>query len=376
MVDMLKSACRLYFPNVRCESCGSPLSVVTRSEYSSLIGTIRRFGKSSLTPLCILCSTDSNFLTREDDGYILKSPADHVANAVKRLQENAKPIDYAQLTFSQSFLLYAALLAANLAPGHRTVPPLEIQIDELAPTAELAEEIYGRLCTCGIFLPVLTSNLDAFSLDKDTGAVIVNIQKGWWTLVDDIEGRSVNEIIELLFQRLDQPEPKEVEALWYLVAEHECRKYFMRQWDRYRFSHPEIYSSKAAAALKLYLDQCSIGQTWNIVYYSVKNLAALAQEGRHTPQHIYNMLPGSIRRYADYRLANGQSIRPWHRPTPTNAAWVTNILLDKILKAGDVCFEMLKGNDVTRYVEHLITKPIDCSSERWFSVPQNNPRSE
>ena len=150
----------------------------------------------------------------------------------------------------------------------------------------------------------------------------------------------------------------------------------MKQWDRYRFSHPEVHSAKVAAPLKLYLDQCSIGQTWNIIYYAVKNLAALTQEGRHTAQHIYNMLPGSIRRYADYRLANGQSIRPWRRPTPTSASCLTNILLDKILKAGDVCFEMLKGNDVTIYAEYLITKPVDCSAEKWFLVPPSSPPQE
>ncbi len=377
MVDMLKSACRLHFPRICCGSCGGPISVATRSEYSSIIGTIHRFGKGLPPPLCSACSSVALTRKQGTDFLIVKSHRDHVAGALKRLHEKAKPVDYAKLSFFQSCLLYAALLAANLAPGERVVPPLEMQIDELAATPELADEIYARLCTDGIFLPALESNMDAYSLDRDTDAITVNIRAGAWTLADDLYGRSIDEILTLLFRRLDQPEPAAVEALWYLVAEDECKRYFVSQWERYRFAHPGVYSAKVSTTLQRYLDQCSIGQMWNVIYYAVKNLAALTQEGKHTPQHIYNMLPGSIRRYADYRLANGQSIRPWHRPTPAGASWVTNILLDKILKAGDICFEMLKGQDVAKYVEHLVTKPIDCAAATWFSThPPSSARPE
>ena len=157
-----------------------------------------------------------------------------------------------------------------------------------------------------------------------------------------------------------------------MTTTDECRRYFVSQWERYRFAYPSIYSAKISAALQNYLEECSIGQLWNIVYYAVKNLAALMQEGRHTPHHIYNMLPGGIRRYADYRLANGQPIRPWRRPSPAGASWMTNILLDKILRAGDICFEKLKGQDVVGYIEHLVTKPIDHPAETWFFVPSPN----
>lgn len=377
MIDMLKSACRLYIPRIRCGSCGSQISVVTRSEYSSIIGKIHRFGKGSISPLCSFCSAAAIGPENRNEFCVPKHPQDRVAGALKRLHEKAKPVDYDKLGFFQSCLLYAALLAANLAPGQSVVPPLEIQMDELSPTPELADQIYARLCTDGIFLPALSSDLNAFSLDKETGAVTVDIRAAAWTLADDASGRSMDDVFTVLFRRLDQPEPKAVEALWYLVAEDECRRYFVSQWERYKFAHPGIYSAKVSAALQNYLGQCSVGQMWNVIYYTVKNLAALTQEGKYTPQHIYNMLPGGIRRYADYRLANGQPIRPWHRPSPTGASWLTNILLDKILKAGDICFEMLKGRDVAKYVEYLITKPIDYAPATWFSTsPPDSTLSE
>lgn len=365
MVDVLKSACRLYFPHVRCGRCANPISVVTRSEYSSLIGAIYRFETGKPPPLCTCCST-SLVSPKQSVDFIPRQHRDRVADALKRLHDKAHQVDYTKLSYFQSCILYAALLSANLSPGQATVPPLETQIDELAPTPELADEIYARLCTDGIFLPALSSDLDAFSLDTDTGAVTCNIRAAAWTLADDVSGRSIDEILAMLFQRLDQPEPEAVKALWHVVAESECRRYFVSQWERYRFAHPSVYSVKVSAVIRNYLEQCSIGQLWNIVYYEVKNLAALTQEGRHTPQHIYNMLPGGIRRYAEYRLANGQPIRPWRRPSPARASWMTNILLDKIFRAGDICFERLKGKDVVKYVEYLVTKASDGPADTSF----------
>jgi hypothetical protein len=377
MIDMLESACRLYFPRTRCADCGNPLSVTTRSEYSSIIGKIHRFGKALNTPFCISCSSAS--INREHTRQLSarKTRQNNVAEVLEHWHEKAKLVDYAQLSFFQSCLLYSALLAANLAPGQSVVPPLRIQMEELAPTQELADQIYARFCTDGIFLPVLSPDLNAFILDEENDAITVDIRAGSWRIADDVCGRSIEEVLTVLFRRLDQPEPKEIEALWYLVAEDECRRYFVSQWERYNFAYPSIYSAKVSTTLQHYLGQCSIGQMWNVIYYAVKNLAALTQEGKHTPQHIYNMLPGAIRRYADYRLANGQPLRPWHRPSPTRASWLTNTVLDKVLKAGDACFGMLKGQDVVKYVEYLIARPIATAPETWFSsVAPNSTRSE
>ena len=372
MLDMLKSACRFYFPRVRCSRCELQVSVSTRSEYSALIGMINRAEREPYSLLCTSCAALAFAPNQISNYHLPKRPHDHVTNALMRLHEKARPIDYEKLGFFQSCLLYAALLAANLAPGRNVLPPLEIQIEDLAPTPELADEIYAQLCTDGILLPALSSDLTRFSLEQNTGAVTVNIRKGAWTLANDVCGRSIEEILELLFRKLNQPDPEATYALWYLVAEDECKRYFVSQWERYRFAHPGIYSAKISAMLQVYLDQFSIGQMWNVIHYAVKNLAALTQEGEHTPLHIYNMLPGGIRRNADYRLANGQLIRPWHRPSPTSASWMTNILLDKILKAGDICFERLRGQDVFKYAEYLATQPSDCAAAAWFSPPPSS----
>ena len=74
------------------------------------------------------------------------------------------------------------------------------------------------------------------------------------------------------------------------------------------------------------------------------------------------MIPGSIRRYADYRLANDKSIHPWRRPPPTTESWITSILLDKVLKGGNISFETLKGQDVAKYVENVLADQPDATA--------------
>ena len=202
----------------------------------------------------------------------------------------------------------------------------------------------------GILLPAASSCPNVFRSGGSSGTIKFNVSEVSWVLAKDSLGRSLQEIVEILFDRLEHPEPAAVEELWYMIAVDECKRYFVSQCERYRFTEPGIYTDKVAAAIHHYLDRCSIGQAWNIIYYAVKNLAALAQEGRHTRQHIYNMMPGAIRRYADFRLGNQHTIHPWRRATPTAEAWVTSILLDKVLKNGNVLFEKLSGHEVYGYV--------------------------
>jgi hypothetical protein len=368
LTNMLKSACRAYLPHLRCDSCGNPLQVGTRSEYSPLTRSLVKSGRRSRPLLCTACDAAALAANREARLYAQQQHRDRVTVALERLRENPKPVDYADLSYVQSCLLYAALVAANVGQDDRVIPPLATQSGALGPTRELSEDIYARLFAEGIFVPALSSDPSAFSLSEESGSLMLSVGTAAWTLTDDAAGRSMDEIFSLLFDRLEQPEPEAVEELWYLVAEDECKRYFVSQCERYRFIQPDIYSSKVAAAVRHYLDRFSIGQVWNIIYYVLKDLAALSQERTYARQHIYNMIPGSIRRYADYRIANGKQIHPWRRPQPTNESWITSILLDKVLKGGNISFETLKGQDVVGYVERLRTSPANASPETIHSA--------
>lgn len=353
MMNVLKSACRACLPYLRCDACESPFQIRTRSEYSPLTGSLTKLGRRSRPRLCASCDAAVLAANRESNLFTVQQHRDRLTGALKRLLERAEPVDYAKLSYVQSCLLYATLVAANVGLDDLEIPPIVSQTELLAPTAELSDSIYTRLYTDKILLPALSSDPHALSFNEQTGVVTFSVRTGNWRLADDVTGRSRDEILSVLYQRLEQPDPRAAEELWYLVAVEECKRYFVSQCERYRFIDPGIYSLKVAATLRDYLDRCSIGQMWNIIYYAIKNLAALAQEGAYTRQHIYNMIPGSIRRYADYRLAKDEPIRAWRRPSLATESWITSILLDKVLKGGDISFETLTGQEVVGHVERM-----------------------
>lgn len=356
MMSVLRSACQAVLPHVRCQTCKIPLTVANRSQYSPSTGSLLGLGKRLRAPLCAACLTVTIAEEHRTEYFKIVPPRQRIAEAVRQLHAQAKPVDYTQLTYLQSYFLYAALIAAGVSQDEPVIPSLDLQNGRLTPTPAFSEYIYTRLYVDKLIVPSVTSDSEVFSLDERTGAITFSVGTVHWTVTRDVSGRSVEEIISVLFRSIECPEPIAAAELWHLVAEDECKKYLLSQCERYRFVHAGIYSSKVAAAISDYLDRCSIGQMWNIIYYAIKNLAALAQEGKFTLQHIYNMIPGSLRRYADYRLASGDSIRPWRRPVPTTESWVTSILLDGVLRSGDVAFQTLRGRDVMQHIKGLAGK--------------------
>lgn len=351
LTNLLKSACSAHLLYLRCKSCRTPLQVGTRSEYAPLKGAIVQFGRKLRSPICADCEAKVRAAVHEAVAFEAEHARSLVDRALQSLHARARSVDFGTLSYVQTFLLYAVLVAADIGPGDQSIPALATQTFSLSPTAVLADEIYTMLYEDGILLPAPLSSPNAFRPDGSSGTIKFNVSDVSWVLAKDSLGRSLQEIVAILFDRLEHPEPAAVEELWYMVAVDECKRYFESQCERYRFTEPGIYTDKVAAAIRHYLDSCSIGQAWNIIYYAVKNLAALAQEGRHTRQHIYNMMPGAIRRYADFRLGNQNTIHPWRRAAATAEAWVTSILLDKVLKNGNVLFENLPGQEVYGYVD-------------------------
>jgi hypothetical protein len=167
-----------------------------------------------------------------------------------------------------------------------------------------------------------------------------------WILAKDKHGRPIREIVPMLVDRLAQPDCESAEELWYLVAEAECKRYFLEQCQRYRCVKEDIFSDKVADAFRYCLRDLSVGQVWHVIYYVIRDLAALSQEKSYARQHVYNMIPGSIRRFADNKLSNKREVRPWSRPNLHKEAWITSILFDTVLRDGNMLFETLTGNSV------------------------------
>ena len=127
--------------------------------------------------------------------------------------------------------------------------------------------------------------------------------------------------------------------------------FFDLEWGMFTDLGLADEATPVAAVVHDFLTHYSIGQVWNVIFYVLKDMAALAQEKTYARQHVYNMIPGNLRRYFDYRLGNNKAIRPWQRPAPLTESWMSSILFDKVLGDGNTSFEMLTGQSVGAHVE-------------------------
>lgn len=351
MREILQSSCRAYLRHYPCAGCGVPLQVRNRSQYSPLTG--RPVGSARSRPLsrCGSCTAAALTADMRANEVALKEHRDRVTKALSRADGGVLPIEYLALSYVQSFFLYSALVAANSGWEGSRIAPMDSQPGKLAPTLDLSERVYKTLYEDKIIFPDPASDPRAFRIVDEAGAIEFSFASVRWVLAPDSSGRTMKDVFSLLLERLDAPEPEAVEQLWFMIAESECRRYFFTQCERYRFLQPDIYSAKVADAVSDFLPRFSIGQMWNVIFYVLKDMAALSQEKTYARQHVYNMIPGNIRRYLDYRLSNNREIHPWRRPAPITESWMTSILFDKVIGDGNRSFEMLTGQSIRAHVE-------------------------
>jgi hypothetical protein len=351
MLEILKSSCRAYLRHFPCSDCGVPLQVKNRSQYSPVTRRPTRAALCRPANRCESCTGLTLAAKMRANEVALEEHRARVTQALSGTHRGAAPIDYAGLSYVQSFFLYSVLVAANAGWEGNRIAAIDSQPGELAPTPHLAEFVYKSLYEQKIISPDPASAPHAFFISDADGTLGLSFRSVSWLLAPDKSGCTMQEVFSTLLARLGDPEPKAAAQLWFMIAESECRRYFLKQCERYRFLQPDIYSEKVAAAVRDFLPHYSIGQMWNVIFYVLKDMAALSQEKTYARQHVYNMIPGNIRRYLDYRLGNNKPIHPWRRPAPMTEAWMSSILLDKVLGDGNTSFETLTGQSVSAHVE-------------------------
>ena len=110
-----------------------------------------------------------------------------------------------------------------------------------------------------------------------------------------------------------------------------------------------MFTNKVADSIRYCLERVSLPQVWNILWYTMREIAALIQEGKYIRPHVYNMVSGNIRRDIDRKLANNTLIRPWTRLRYEKEPIITGILFDKIFGKGDVAFKTVTGRNVEAF---------------------------
>jgi hypothetical protein len=305
-----------------------------------------------------------------------------VAEEVRQRERVAKlvphelpPVDFSDLDYHQAFTLYSVLVAADSHWQENRIGPIATHAGELAPTPDLTDLLYQRLYRSRIIAPSPRSRASAFQFDDAGGIAGFSIRDVEWIIAKDRHGASMRDVFAKLGVRVKWPDADGIEETWNMVAEGECKRYFIEQCERYRFTKDDLYSERVKETVLEYLATLSIGQMWNVIYYVMKDLAALVQERTYSRQHVYNMIPGSIRRKIDYRIANGREIIPWSRRHPSKESWITSILLDKVLGDGNRVFASQVGESISGDFEDAL-EPEQWSDDESDLEPRRDAHDD
>ena len=351
LLDTLREACLVCVAGVRCRDCGTLAQVTSRSDYTHM--------KSALVTnrhlyQCVECAEANRARRQAAVEFEAEQKKAQLLRVLGPIEDNLTIEAYGSLSYVNAFFLYCLLVAAGEGWQGREIASVKSQPVKLAPTLEMSAAICLRLNSEGILTPASSSSPSAFHFpsEKSSRFTFAPLDVNW-TLALDETGYPVERLLAQLENIVCQPDESSAEELWFTVAGSECERYFAELCERYRFPKETLYTEKVKDSIQYCLERLALPQVWNVLWCTMRNIAALIQEGTYIRPHVYNMIAGNIRRDVGRRLANETSIRPWTRLRPQEEAVVTGTLFDKTFKRGTVAFESVAGANVRKFIEGL-----------------------
>ncbi|MBA4057416.1 MAG: hypothetical protein C0490_22065 [Marivirga sp.] len=327
-----------YMLNLCCDRCALPRAVTSRTSFE-IIKKRRTNNQTYRCHACIRVQADTASI-EEAANEMTEFPVTHSYSAEAEEKD--------QIKYTNAVLLYSLLLAAGEQWTDRTIAPISAQIGNLAPTIDLTTAVYLQLHKENLISPVLPpSRLGLPTIGHDNYFSFHPHNVKW---VLDATLNTDKFLIARLESEIKNFDPSCATDLWYAVAEAECERYFGELCARYRFKNELLYSEKVGAAIRYCLDRLSLPQVWNILWSTMRTVAALVQEETYSHPHVYNMIPTIITRDIDRRLANNQQIRPWGRLQPHRESVLTSVLFDKVFRNGTEAFEQVNGKNSSHYI--------------------------
>jgi len=339
LTSLINSHCSAYLLSARCEQCARPVQVTNRAEFDSA----KRKTKTIKQQYCRQCTNNETAKSAGLHDPSRDQPPELFPEQIHSISSSD------QLNYTNAVLLYSLLSAAGEQWNNNTIAPIKAQVGALAPTSELTTEIYLHLVNEGIISPSLPRHSSTFSTIGDNDYITFLPDEVTWIVAFDKLKTQPETLMNSLERIIEKFDPAAATALWFVVAEAECERYFNELCERYRFKSQMLYTEKVSRAIRYCLDRLSLPQVWNILWCTMRTIAALVQEGTYSHPHVYNMIPTIVMRDIDRRMANNQQIRPWGRLQPHKEAAITSVLFDKVFGAGTAAFEQVTGKNSSSY---------------------------
>ncbi len=206
-------------------------------------------------------------------------------------------------------------------------------------TFELTNLLYGR----GFLSLSPTSNTDAFTFDEEiTEAKQYTPAKVIWEFLPGMDLEEKKNYIQNLEEIAEDEDwayfwEDEIPTLWRMINKYEAIEYFLYQLDDRGFN-PKI-GDKTHAVFENLLNHYSIGQIFNLIWQSAKDVIDYAHRN-NTPKYVVaNLFINFLQNRSDRSIANKWQIKASRRDFKCPQSTISSTFFNKILKIGDNAFE-------------------------------------
>jgi hypothetical protein len=328
-----------------CPECMRATPISARSELDSLKKASRWIGYGNV-PSPLIC-TDCLKTRRQQEvaaaKAALQKKEQQITAWLQGVDRKHAGVDYGAIQPRHAFLLSGLLRYAGDAWDGEILCAWEQYQPLLCDIEEDVRSVFEELYNAEWLMPHANSPLDAFSVDQ-SGEVCVDALRVNWALSPDVHSRPSSSILEFAQTSLQQASPEQLRSIWEWVCMCELRGHFAYCHQTWQF-RSRGWTPAVEGNLSQLLSECSLGVAKTLMWKCFKHLASELQKRVRSPQHTYNMLPGSFQRTYDYYRVNGWSIEPWRRRALSQEPIYTSHLFNRLLSGGIVHYNELIGND-------------------------------
>ncbi len=318
-----KQYCQAYSKNICCYNCGAPYIYNSRSDYQSC------FNNNDYSYKCNAC--------------IEKEILDETEEKISRLSKyynisKPDPFDLNSLSFRDAIFLLAIIKYQASEDLEYLKPYTSNQKDMLSPSDEYDLKIYKHLAENNIIILSPRTELTALKL-TDNGSFQYRIDQACWEI--PVDNRTYPEI-KIFIQQLEKKLSSiDWEDSWYSEAKELGKEIALQESLAYlncvMTEHQFNFSvgEKTILVLNKILEQCSVAQSYNLIWGAAKDAAAYYMRSNTPKAQAANSVVGGIERKFERYLANNWEIKAFRRDFRLPISIVSQVLFNTTLHTDD-----------------------------------------
>jgi hypothetical protein len=352
IADRVRSAATAFNLDVRCELCGAPLPVSSRSDVQ-----VSRYMATYVCEACRHARAEAERLKQQEQN---ESERKRLASVLNVLTADVSPFEYSELDYFDAVVAYAIMMHSDSAIVNGTIEdPYQLA---LCPSDSLFSKLLARLFDDGVLKFAKKTDVNALSGDTEGPERISYFPlKVSWQFAVPLKGSGFSILFRQIGAFIDEKEQhpgyrEAVRRLWWMLAEADAEQYLRRELETYRLSG-FVVGQKMREALQYGLSRFSIPKLRTLLWRVAKNAAALSARRDYTRQHALNTIPGNLIRDCDRAIADQWDIKGYCMKWDDEEAPLITLLFDRVLGTGIAGFRSTSGSvlecDLSQEPDHF-----------------------